>query len=134
MFKKICSVFLVAIFTIMLSLPSSAEDVQTINYWYANEGNVGYTLLDCSYYLYNLRSGNSTFTTRINNAITRAENQWEAVLPLSIYSASVNYALFGIYAGTRADLLETFPDLLSNDSGLTYTTPNKYNTYRKTQQ
>ncbi len=118
MFKRLLSLFLVFVFSIILVIPSFAA-TPTINYWYSDYNRVGYTLLEGSYCTYNLVQNDSTFASRFNTAVAHAEDVWDAVLPLSIFSAPANYALYSIYGGTWSQLYSIFPDLLIDDAGLT---------------
>lgn len=115
MIKKLSVLLLAVILSFALTIPSFAA-IPTISYWHSTGSEVGYTLLEGSYCTYNL-SQNSTFSSRFNTAVSAADSKWDAVLPLSIFSAPASYALYSIYGGTRTQLLSAFPDLSQNDYG-----------------
>lgn len=123
--RRILSVAFSVLF--MLSLTTPALATTTINFWYSDETSVKYTPYDGSYYVYNL-STDSTFGTYFRAAVSHAAAQWSAVLPIGVSETSFNYALNYVYGGTRSQLLDTFPDLSTDFSGLTYTLPSGQST------
>ena len=119
----------------LLTIPAFA--VTSVSVWYSDEDNVRYNPYDGSYYIYNL-SSSSSFSTSLQAAITRANSQWSSVLPISISETSFNYAINYIYGGTYSQLKDSFPDLKTSNTGLTYTYPQEndetivyYNSSRK---
>lgn len=103
----------------------------SVSYWYSDVNRVAYVTGNASYHIYNL-SSDTTFNSNVNSAVSYGAEKWSSVLPVSIFSASVNYAINDIYSGTRTQLTGHFPTI-SNDtlgitnSALTYKTDVKYN-------
>lgn len=89
----------------------------SVSYWYSDANRVSY-VADASYHIYNL-SSDSTFNSKVNSAVSYAAEKWSSVLPVSIFSASVNYAINDIYSGTKTQLIELFPMLTDNMNGVT---------------
>lgn len=108
--------------------------VETVRYWHSDKNTVGYMSGDGSYHIYNLIS-DTTFNSNVNSAVSFATEKWNSVLPLSVFSTSVNYAKNDIYSGTRTKLKAYFPALENNSDitgitdcvGRTYTADVKYN-------
>lgn len=115
--KRLLSIILSIFF--MFSFATTALAASSVSVWYSDKNYVSYTPYDGSYYVYNL-SSNSSFGTSFQNAVSRARSQWNAVLPIGVTETSFNYALSYVYGGTRSQLIDSFPDLSSSNTGLTY--------------
>jgi predicted Zn-dependent protease len=115
--KRLLSIVLSLFF--MFSFVTTAFAAASVSVWYSDKDYVSYTPYDGSYYIYIL-SSNSSFSTSFRNAVSRANAQWNAVLPIGVSETSFNYALNYVYGGTRNQLIDSFPDLSSSNSGLTY--------------
>lgn len=116
--KTFVSLILALCLCFAMAVPVFAVDKQNISYWYSDETKVKFNPYDGSYSIYNY-SNDSNFSSHFYSAIANATNQWNNVLPLGIYEASVNYSLNRIYGGEREQLKEAFPNLKSWEDGKT---------------
>ena len=115
--KRLLSIVLSIFF--IFSFSTTALAASSVSVWYSDKDYVSYTPYDGSYYIYNL-SSNSSFGTSFQTAVNSARSQWNSVLPIIVSETSFNNALSYVYGGTRSQLIDSFPDLASTNTGLTY--------------
>lgn len=121
MLKKILSGAFCIALSLMLITPAFAA-TPSVSVWYSDVNLAYYNPNDGTYYVYEL-SSNSSFNSNYRAAVSHAAAQWNPVLPISVTQTSVYSALNSIFGGTRSQLLDRFPSLPTNATGITIAKP-----------